>query len=187
MIIQTADPTTLREALPSFRRSTHIFLPINDSSSPNLPEGGSHWSLLLVSLIDNVAFHYDSLFPANANPAATACHKFSQLLQRPLQFINLQDTPQQENGSDCGVFVCLVMRYLVFNRLLRRDATEQVSMSMRGMEVDANRGRREITKLIEAFRKEGKSASRSPSRGGLGSAHGQDERSYSRSPPRVGD
>lgn len=180
MIIQTPDPLTLREALPSFRRSSHILLPINDCNSPHLPEGGSHWTLLLVSLVDSVAFHYDSLYPSNAHSASVACTKLSTLLNRPLKFVNLQDTPQQENGSDCGVFVCLCMRYLVFSRLLKRDSKDQVSMSMRGMEVDANKGRREMVKLIEGLRREGKSASRSPSRGG-------GDRSHSRSPPRVGD
>ena len=180
MIIQTPNPLSLMDALPDFRRTSHIFLPINDCRAPNLPEGGSHWSLLLVSIIDGVAFHYDSLAPANEQSATIACDKLSTILGKQLKFVNLEDSPQQANGSDCGVFVCLEMKHLLMKRLLQRDSRDQVSMTMRGREIDASKGRREMLKLIEEFRREGK---RSPSRGGS-PFH---RNSASGSPPRVGD
>ena len=31
MLMQTPDPLTLKDALPNFSRTTHIFLPINDA------------------------------------------------------------------------------------------------------------------------------------------------------------
>ena len=143
-----------------------------------MAEGGTHWSLLLISIIDQVAFHYDSLHHSNASHAANACSKIATLLGRQLRFIELSDSPQQDNGSDCGVYVCLEMQYLLINRLLKRDSREQVSMSMRDKGLDAAKGRKEILKLIESFRKEGKSRSRSGS-----PRHSFD----SKSPPRVGD
>lgn len=155
MLMQTPDPLTLIEALPSFKHTTHIFLPINDAHNPSLAESGSHWSLLLVSVIDGVAFHYDSLTPANYNEANLATQKISQLLNRPLRFVNLDDAPQQENSSDCGVFVCILMRHLLIKRLLSANAREKVSMSMGGKLVDATGGRKEIGRIIETFRKEG--------------------------------
>lgn len=181
MLNMTPDPLTLKEALPSFKDTTHIFLPINDSRSPGVAEGGSHWSLLLVSTIDGVAFHYDSLRPSNLQNAKLAAHKLSILLGRPLRFQDLEDSPQQENGSDCGVFVCLQMKYLLLHRLLRRGSSEKISMSMAREEVDAVGGRREMLKLIEEFRKEGK---RSQSRSRSPYGHGHD---HVKSPPRVGD
>ncbi len=69
-------------------------------------EGGSHWTLLLVSIIDGVSFHYDSLGDANDREARSTTMKFEQLLGKRLRFIPMQDAPQQENGSDCGR-VCL--------------------------------------------------------------------------------
>lgn len=119
------------------------------------PEGGSHWSLLLVSIIDGVAFHYDSLSPSNFHEAQIAKARFSQLLGKPLRFINLDDSPQQENGMDCGVYVCLLMQHLLISKLLRAHAQDKISMSMRGKEVDASGGRKEMLKLIEARRREG--------------------------------
>ncbi|RFU26168.1 hypothetical protein B7463_g10168, partial [Scytalidium lignicola] len=155
MLMQTPDPLTLKEALPNFSRTTHIFLPINDNRNVSVAEGGSHWSLLLVSVIDGVAFHYDSLTPSNYHEARLATAKISQLLGRPLRFMNLEDSPQQENSSDCGVYVCIQMRHLLLKRLLSANAREKVSMSMAGKLVDATGGRKEILKIIEGFRKEG--------------------------------
>ncbi|KAI9651537.1 MAG: hypothetical protein M1831_000774 [Alyxoria varia] len=187
MLIHTQDPLTLKDALPPFQDSTHVFLPINDCRVPNVPEGGSHWSLLLISLLDGIAFHYDSLTPTNLNSAAVACNQMSRILNRgPLRFVNLHDSPQQANGSDCGIFVCLIMKHLLVKRLLLRDANEKVTMSMRGKDIDATRGRKEMLTLINEFRKEGK-RSPSASRSGHRSASPFHRPSSSASPPRVGD
>ena len=69
--------------------------------------------------------------------------------------MNLDDSPQQENSSDCGIYVCIQMRHLLLNRLLSANSKEKVSMSMAGKYVDANGGRKEMLKIIEALRKEG--------------------------------
>jgi sentrin-specific protease 8 len=155
MLMQTPDPLTLREALPNFTLTTHIFLPINDARNVSVAEGGSHWSLLLVSVIDGVAFHYDSMTLSNYNEARLATDKLSRLLGRQLRFMNLDDSPQQENSSDCGVYVCIQLRHLLLRRLLSANAREKVSMSMGGKLVDAVGGRKEMLKIIESFRKEG--------------------------------
>jgi sentrin-specific protease 8 len=155
MLIQTPDPLTLKDALPDFTRTTHIFLPINDCRNVEIAEGGSHWSLLLVSVVDGVSFHYDSLNPANHDEAQMASYKLGLLLGKKLQFVDLTDSPQQENSSDCGVFVCIQMRHLLLKRLLLADSKQKISMSMSGKTIDAGAGRKEMLKIIEAFRKEG--------------------------------
>ncbi|KAI5271847.1 cysteine proteinase [Aureobasidium subglaciale] len=155
MLLQTREPLSLKSALPSFEHTTHIFLPVNDCRDVEHAEGGSHWSLLLVSVVDGVAFHYDSMCPSNLEEAKMLSHHISQLLQKPLKFVNLDDSPQQENGSDCGVFVCLLMQHLLLGRLLQAHAQDKVSMSMKGKAVDATGGRKEMLRVIEMFRKEG--------------------------------
>lgn len=147
--------TQVRSALPDFAKVTHIFLPINDNRNVSVAEGGSHWSLLLVSVLDGVAFHYDSLGGSNYSEANHATRKLATVLRRPLRFINLEDSPQQHNGSDCGVFVCLLMRHLLVKRLLCANAREKVSMSMGGKIVDSTGGRDEMMRIIENLRKEG--------------------------------
>lgn len=155
MILQTPDPRSLREALPDFTRTTHVFLPINDCRNVAEAEGGTHWSLLLISIVDGIAFHYDSLPPGNVWEAQSVSAKFGILLGRRIRFLHLEDSPVQENGSDCGVFVCLSMRHLLLRRLLLASADEKVSMSLSGRKVDARAGRKEISRIIEGFRKEG--------------------------------
>ena len=155
LLMKTHDPLTLKSALPDFAKTTHIFLPINDCRSVDVAEGGSHWSLLLVSLIDGVSFHYDSLTPSNYQEGKLVSNLISRLIGKPLRFINLDDSPQQENSMDCGVYVCLLMQHLLISKLLRAHAQDKISMSMRGKEVDAAGGRKEMLKLIEARRREG--------------------------------
>lgn len=155
MLNQTPDPRTLKEALPDFSRTTHIFLPINDCRNVEQAEGGSHWSLLLVSIVDGVSFHYDSLSPSNYEHAQKASHKISQLLNQPMKFVDLEDSPQQSNSSDCGVYVCIEMKYLLLKKLLQVGSKEKVSMSMGSRLLNAFAGRKDMLAVIEGFRKEG--------------------------------
>ncbi|ODA77789.1 hypothetical protein RJ55_06391 [Drechmeria coniospora] len=155
LLMKEPDARLVRSALPNFAKVTHIFLPINDNPSVSTAEGGSHWSLLLVSVLDGLAFHYDSMGSGNVAEASVAARKLAGILARPLRFINLADTPQQENGSDCGVYVCLLMRHLLVKRLLCANAREKVSMSMAGKMVDSYGGRKEMLRIIENLRKEG--------------------------------
>lgn len=155
MLQNSQDPLSLKSALPDFSKTTHIFLPVNDCQSVTIAEGGSHWSLLLVSIIDGVAFHYDSLHNSNIEDAKLVAHRMSQLLGKPLRFINLADTPQQDNSMDCGVYVCLLMQHLLMSRLLTAQSQQKVSMSMRDKIVDARGGRKDMLRVIEDRRKEG--------------------------------
>ncbi|KAI9674403.1 MAG: hypothetical protein M1817_001741 [Caeruleum heppii] len=178
MLMQTPDPMTLKEALPDFKNTTHIFLPINDCHNVEIAEGGSHWSLLLVSVIDRVAFHYDSLTPSNEEEATLATNKISQLLRKPLRLLNLKNTPQQQNSSDCGVYVCIQMQHLLLKRLLTANLSAKISMSMESKNINSSAGRKEMLKVIEYYRKEGerrRSRSSSPF----------SKKDQSKSPPRV--
>jgi len=155
MLMQTAEPLTLKEVLPNFATTTHVFLPINDNIDVTNAEGGSHWSLLLVSIIDGVSFHYDSMSQSNLREAQNTTRKMEQLLGKRLRFIAMEDSPQQENGSDCGVFVCVLMRHLLLKRLLRADASKKVSMAMRDAHINAKDGRKTMLRIIDERKKEG--------------------------------
>ena len=155
LLMQTTDLKNDASALPDFRKVTHIFLPISDSRDRWNADSGSHWSLLLVSAIDRVAFHYDSLGGSNFSAAKRAVDRLSWVLNVPLRFHQLEDTPQQENSKDCGVFVCILMRHLLIKRLLNANSNEKVSMSMSGKMIDSRGGRKEMLRIVESLRKEG--------------------------------
>ncbi|KAK3694374.1 hypothetical protein B0T22DRAFT_452322 [Podospora appendiculata] len=155
LLMQAVDVKSIGSALPNFSKVTHIFLPVNDNRDRELADGGSHWSLLLVSVIDRVAFHYDSLGGANFYEAQKCADRLSKVLGIVLRFHQLEDCPQQENSNDCGVFVCILMRHLLIKRLLNANANEKVSMSMANKVIDSHGGRKEMLKIIESLRKEG--------------------------------
>ena len=157
LLMQTrdADVLGLAEALPKLEHATHVFCPVNDCRNPAVAEGGSHWSLLLVSIIDRTAFHYDSLSSANLKDAEMLTRKLQRLLGFPLAFRDLPNSPQQENGSDCGVFVCASMEHLLLDRLLKSKRHEKSSMSMASTDIDAGAMRKKMYKVIEKFRREG--------------------------------
>lgn len=154
LLMSHPDPKQLRADLPDMSKVTHVFLPISDAVSRTQPDG-SHWSLLLVSKIDGVAFHYDSLGGANNMDSMRATEQLSKLIGMPLRYQAIPDCPQQQNGNDCGVFVCILMRHLLVKRLLNANAREKVSMSMSNKMIDASGARKEMTNIIQSLRKEG--------------------------------
>ncbi|KAI0482968.1 Ulp1 protease [Xylariaceae sp. FL0804] len=155
LLMKNKDAEMVRSALPDFSHITHIFLPINDNRNASEAAGGTHWSLLLVSIIDGVAFHYDSMGGSNNNEAWEASKRLSNVLNKPLRFHHLSECPQQDNTSDCGVFVCIIMRHLLVKRLLAVNAGEKISMSMAHKAIDSYGARKEMIKIIESLRKEG--------------------------------
>ncbi|KAF8472765.1 hypothetical protein BDZ91DRAFT_448849 [Kalaharituber pfeilii] len=142
----------VQTGLPGLKEASHIFLPINDNPNPEVAEGGSHWSLLVVGVYDGVAFHYDSLMDSNDAVARKVNSLLQKLLDQKLRFLSLPDTPQQENSMDCGMHVCMNMKHLLLNRLLLATSKESVDMSMGGRRQDATQGRRDMLKLIEKLR-----------------------------------
>jgi len=155
MLMEIEDSLILREALLNFSEITHMFLPIKEKRKASTAGSGPHWSLLLVSVIDGLAFHYDSLSPSNYNEATLATNKISQLLGKPLRFYNL-DSPQQQNSSDSGIYVCVIMRYLLLKRLLSASVQNKVNMAMDMKIIYVSGARKEISRVINAFRKEAK-------------------------------
>lgn len=80
-------------------------------------------------------------------------NKLQPLLGVPLRLSNIEDTPQQDNGSDCGVHVCWAMKHLLVRRLLAVEADREVDMSLGGKRVDATGMRRDMYKVCESLRK----------------------------------
>lgn len=79
--------------------------------------------------------------------------KLQPLLGIQLRLQNIEDTPQQDNGSDCGVHVCWAMRHLLVRRLLAVEAEREVDMSLGGKRVDASGVRKDMYKVCEGLRK----------------------------------
>jgi sentrin-specific protease 8 len=121
---------------------THLFLPINPSGG-EYAEEGTHWSLLVISLVDGVAFHYNSMAD-HPHVADQITQNLGRLIGKPLRFLDMDYVPQQTNSRDCGVFVCMFMEELLANRLLVIDGTQKITMSLKGNKMSARKGRKKI-------------------------------------------
>lgn len=83
----------------------YVFFPLNDNKS-NQSAGGSHWSLLVADLKQSQFFHYDSISGSSTEHDARSFFQKYKEYFKINKFINAQDFPQQNNSSDCGVYVC---------------------------------------------------------------------------------
>lgn len=87
---------------------------------------GYHWCLAVVDLRDKSISYYDS------NGSRNYCclnvlkqYLVEENLEKKKSFLdlstwvlaNITDIPQQTNGNDCGVFVCIFAEYLSANKI----------------------------------------------------------------------
>lgn len=131
---------------------------MNNNDDPTIAEGGSHWSLLAISSEHGVALHYDSLNGCNEGEARATTAKLSTLLRARISHILINKglafysmpTPQQDNSSDCGVYVLLATNVLVQRLLDPMDSTQKGSnpWSLENVEFNADKGRVQFQRMI---------------------------------------
>lgn len=79
-----------------------IFIPVNDGT-PQRAYSGSHWSLMVYVRSVNTFYYFDTLNFSNLRQGEYTRKRFQPLLKlvHPARFIPM-NTPQQDNGTDCG-------------------------------------------------------------------------------------
>lgn len=101
-----------KEIPEDLKEAKFVFLPINNSESPESSDSGSHWTLL-VYMKNSFASHYNSLgssIPANAKKVVK---QLAKNLERKSIPICACPVAQQTNGSDCGLYVIAFTRVLL--------------------------------------------------------------------------
>eukprot|EP01128_Nolandella_sp_AFSM9_P013040 TRINITY_DN9920_c0_g1_i1.p1 TRINITY_DN9920_c0_g1~~TRINITY_DN9920_c0_g1_i1.p1 ORF type:complete len:225 (+),score=46.43 TRINITY_DN9920_c0_g1_i1:225-899(+) len=90
-----------------------VFFPINDSEDHSAV-GGTHWSLLVWIRARQEFLLLDSHKGMNERASLAVVQKVVPLLNLPNTkvTVNAMETPQQVNGSDCGVYVLALCEYL---------------------------------------------------------------------------
>ena len=122
----------IRGALPpDFLTCTHIFAPVNDNDELSVGGGGGkHWSLLMISVQDKLALHYDPLKDYNTGPARETMRNLGTVLGTRLIFHIMDDTPTiPHNTYDCGPLVCMWMKVLI-DRLLSTKIEDTVDFHL---------------------------------------------------------
>ncbi|ESW04163.1 hypothetical protein PHAVU_011G071700 [Phaseolus vulgaris] len=92
-----------------------VVFPINDNDDVDRAEGGSHWSLVAYYRKANVFVHHDSCRSLNAAPAkklykAVARYMGSSGSASEASFLECTNSPVQDNGYDCGLYVTATAR-----------------------------------------------------------------------------
>ncbi|CDK24889.1 unnamed protein product [Kuraishia capsulata CBS 1993] len=140
LLMHTRDPTMLKGVLPPMERASFVFLPVNDNDDVELAEGGSHWSLVVASIPDNTCFVFDSMTLANESESLTLINRFEAYMGQKYKVRANMPTPQQINGSDCGIMV-LQTTALLLARLLNSEEGEPLSFDLSEINLSAIDGR----------------------------------------------
>ena len=88
-----------------------VLIPVNDSCSLN--DRGMHWSLLIFHRDSRHLDHYDSSRGYNHKAADRVAKVFGELLSLQVKVNEVDSSPQQSNGYDCGMFVLLTAEWFV--------------------------------------------------------------------------
>lgn len=137
-----------------------IFLPINfiDEMDVDLEDAnnGDHWSLGVLSLLDNTLYVYDSMQIDDDEISEIQLKKLVQKLQSCNTIVHGKfkvrhlKCDQQQNFDDCGVYVIMITCYLI-NQLLHQD---EMSLDISRVKFNPLDARLYIMKLISRLIKE---------------------------------
>ena len=109
-LIKLTDPSQISIFLEPLDASEKkfIFFPLNNCERRD-STGGSHWSLLVFSKVENTFFHFDSFKRSNEGIARDFARNLgTYFLRKELGKFVETDCPQQENYFDCGLFVMCI-------------------------------------------------------------------------------
>lgn len=142
--------TVVGSALPPVDKARFLFLPLNDNPDVGSVEGGTHWSLLVVSVFDKRALYYDSMYSGFVTAAGVAMAKrVGAVLGFSLELVSV-NTPQQVNGSDCGIIVAEITA-LLLNRLVQTDGQKPINLGLDDVSLLASAGRRFLLSRVLAM------------------------------------
>ena len=87
-----------------------IVFTINDNDDVDVAEGGNHWSVLVYDREGNLFVHHDSLHGINRDHAKKLYNKAKKFIGEgnSVRFVE-RETPRQENGYDCGLYVVAIV------------------------------------------------------------------------------
>ncbi|CAF4460563.1 unnamed protein product [Rotaria socialis] len=123
-LIKMSDDLFAEQLLQSidFLQKKFLILPINNNTQVAV-FGGSHWSLLILSIQDKILYHFDSMSLSNDRTAKEMHKKFQAFFHDNINLINTR-CPQQKNAFDCGLYVIVIVeefkRFIYENCILKK-------------------------------------------------------------------
>lgn len=108
------DTDNLKDFLQPLNLSSKklVILPVNDNDDVTVPEGGSHWSLLVFERTANVFVHHDSSGGSNSRHAKRLYKAIVGYMGTgdTCRYLSWDRSPQQVNGYDCGLYVAAIAK-----------------------------------------------------------------------------
>lgn len=109
-LIKHGEPVDVKAQLTDlqFISKEYVFCCVSNGSAELVQDSGSHWSLLFIDRVRNVAYHLDSSAGLNS---PSAKHILYKLGLNEVRFVE-PNCPQQRNGFECGVNVLINARLI---------------------------------------------------------------------------
>jgi sentrin-specific protease 8 len=130
-LMHQCDEEDLQDFSGSLDKECEMYvISVNDghasSTAWRRPGGGSHWSLLVILQDSAVYLHFDSVKGGNAVAAQAVATVFSNVLGHKKNNILVTEvnTPQQQNGFDCGLHALGAAEVLVLGASNIRSAKD---------------------------------------------------------------
>jgi sentrin-specific protease 8 len=156
--LMSADEARLMLEPIGIQNKKFVFFAVNDNSSA-ATIGGSHWSLLMFSKVDQACYHYDSMHGGNFE-AGKRVYNFVKILTKSphLRYIEAK-TPQQQNCCDCGIYLICITEFLCRERLCPPPASSTSNAAAANFTLEKSvtpqavaEKRHDLKKLIESLR-----------------------------------
>ena len=87
-----------------FDKKKFIFAPINDNTTIQYTCSGTHWTLIVVDVDNNLLYYLDSI-KGNVSNAHTFHDRIEKLFGKKFEFIHALKKQYQTNSYDCGMFL----------------------------------------------------------------------------------
>ena len=112
-----------------------IFAPINDNKKIQYTCSGSHWTLNVVDVDNNLIYYLDSTLGDVSN-AHIFHKKIEKLFEKKFDFIYGLNKKYQSNSFDCGMFLLsfteILMKHIVSNNLKIKNNIKELDSIFNG-------------------------------------------------------
>jgi Ulp1 family protease len=119
LLIQVSEKQELDELRKELNIENRSWLIVPITNSDSFQNRSTHWSLLLVNVSKQRFFHFDSCGNINKQASLAIAAKIVDLCcfeaTTSISVDQVVEFPQQENGSDCGVYLLLGAKILCEN------------------------------------------------------------------------
>ena len=140
------------EELPEWKTKKVLFLPVNNSTNPETPGSGGHWSLLVCDVPEKSFHYYDSYGSMNLGSGKKLAKNFIKILLGKEEdwALEIEKAAQQSDGSSCGAFTMAHIKLLM--ERYQKKGSEPMNWKIE--EKDRDEVKKTVTNIREVLERE---------------------------------